>query len=97
MPVIDHVWGEIFRDIDVTQGLETITMPVLLALGRWDWLVAPYYTWQPLLPLFRDITLVLFDRSSHCPQLEEQDLFDAKLLNWLRGCTIPEQTEESAI
>jgi proline iminopeptidase len=41
MPIIDHLWGEVFRDIDVTRGLEELDLPVFLALGRFDYLVSP--------------------------------------------------------
>ena len=34
---------------------------------------------------FADLTLRVFDRSSHTPQLEESDVFDAELLRWLDG------------
>lgn len=83
MPVIDHLWGEAFRDIDVGAGLADMTVPVLLALGRFDYLVAPVEAWAPYRPLFRDLTLRVFDRSGHTPQVEEPEAFDAELLKWL--------------
>ncbi len=83
MPVFDHLWGEAFRDIDIAKGLERLDRPVLLALGRFDYLVAPAFTWEPYRSSFRDLTMRIFDRSSHTPQWEESDLFDAELLQWL--------------
>lgn len=83
MPVIDHLWGEAFRDIDITRGLPDLGVPVLLALGRFDYLVAPPFTWDPYRPSFRDLTVRVFDRSAHTPQLEEPALFDRELLDWL--------------
>jgi proline iminopeptidase len=83
MPIIDHVWGEVFRDIDVTAGLERLEKPVFLALGRFDFLVAPYWAWDSRRKSFRDLTVRVFDRSSHTPQFEESDLFDAELLRWI--------------
>jgi proline iminopeptidase len=84
MPVFDHLWGETFRDIDIAEGLDRLEMPVLLALGRYDFLVAPYHTWEPYRDRFRDLTLRVFERSGHTPQFEESDLFDAELQAWLR-------------
>jgi proline iminopeptidase len=82
MPVFDHLWGEAFRDIDIAQGLEQLDVPVFLALGRYDYLVAPYATWDPYRSRFKDLTVRVFERSGHTPQLEESALFDAELLQW---------------
>jgi proline iminopeptidase len=83
MPAFDHLWGETFREIDITKGLDQLDIPVLLALGRYDYLVAPYGAWTPYRENFRDLTVRVFERSGHTPQLEESDLFDAELLRWL--------------
>jgi proline iminopeptidase len=83
MPIFDHLWGEVFGSIDIIQGLEELETPVLLALGRFDYLVAPHFAWEPYREAFRDLTLRVFDRSSHTPQLEESSLFDQELLGWL--------------
>ncbi|RDI55147.1 alpha/beta hydrolase [Microvirga subterranea] len=88
MPAFDHLWGEVFRDIDIAKGLDGLDVPVLLALGRSDYLVAPYETWEPYRERFRDLTVRVFEKSGHTPQFEESELFDAELLRWLkeRGC-----------
>lgn len=83
MPVIDHLWGEAFRDIDIAKGLEALEIPVLLALGRFDYLVAPPESWEPYRERFRKLSLRVFDRSSHTPPLEEPAAFDAELLGFL--------------
>jgi proline iminopeptidase len=83
MPVFDHLWGEVFRDIDIAQGLEHLDMRVFLGLGRYDYLVAPYATWAPYREQFRDLTVRVFEKSGHTPQFEESGLFDAELLQWL--------------
>ena len=83
MPVFDHLWGEAFRDIDIAQGLERLDMPVFLALGRCDYLVAPPATWAPYRDSFKDLTLRVFEKSGHTPPFEESASFDAELLQWL--------------
>jgi proline iminopeptidase len=83
MPVFDHLWGEAFRDIDIAQGLEHLDIPVFLALGRYDYLVAPYATWEPYRERFKDLTVRVFEKSGHTPPFEESALFDAELLQWL--------------
>lgn len=82
-PAFDYLWGEVFRDIDVAEGLENLHTPVFLALGHFDHLVPPEFTWEPLRPAFRDLTVRVFAHSGHCPQLEESDRFDVELLAWL--------------
>ncbi|MBF9233247.1 alpha/beta fold hydrolase [Microvirga alba] len=83
MDMFDTLWGEVFRDIDVTKGLDDLDIPVFIALGRFDYLVAPYHAWEPYRQSFRDLTVRVFDRSGHTPQLEESAAFDAELLRWI--------------
>ena len=84
LDMIDYVWGRVFRDIDITQGLSTFDRPVFLALGRYDFLVAPPSAWDALRPHFRDLTVRVFERSGHTPQYEEATLFDAELVRWMQ-------------
>ncbi len=83
-PVFDHLWGEVFRDIDVRKGLHALTAPALLALGRSDYLVAPAFGWDEYRDDFADLTVRTFEESGHTPQLEESDLFDEVLLSFLK-------------
>ncbi|NVD38148.1 alpha/beta hydrolase [Ensifer sp. HO-A22] len=82
-PVFDHLWGEVFRDIDIRTGLDRLAMPVLLALGQSDYLVAPAEAWDAYRGDFADLTVRMFEKSGHTPQLEESDLFDETLLSFL--------------
>ena len=84
MEMFSHVWGRIFRDINITRGLTTFDRPVFLALGRHDFLVAPPSKWDALRPLFKDLTVSVFERSGHTPQYEEATLFDEELLRWMK-------------
>ncbi len=85
MTLIDHFWGFIFRDIDITKGLSSFDKPIFLGLGKFDYLVAPFYMWYPLKDKFNNLTIKLFEHSSHTPQYEEPELFDATLLEWLKS------------
>lgn len=78
-----HVWGTVFRDIDIAHGLANLKRPVLLALGRYDFLVAPPSSWDRVRSQFHDLTVRVFERSGHTPQFEEAALFDQELLRWL--------------
>lgn len=83
MPVIDQLWGQEFRDIDIRRGLDKLKVPVLLVLGRFDYLVAPHWTWDEYRADFNDLTVRLFEKSSHTPQFEEPNAFDDLLVTWL--------------
>lgn len=85
MPIIENLWGFVFKDIDITQGLSSFDKPIFLGLGKFDYLVAPFYTWYPLKDKFNNLTIRLFEHSSHTPQLEEPELFDATLVEWLKS------------
>jgi len=81
--MFDYVWGHVFAQLDITKGLDTFDVPVLLSLGKFDYLVAPFFTWQALRSQFKNITVRLFEKSSHTPQLEEPETFDKVLVAWL--------------
>jgi proline iminopeptidase len=83
MRIFDYVWGTLFRDINITHGLESLSKPVFLALGRYDFIVAPPDSWNPLRSKFKDLTICIFEKSGHSPFYEEAERFDAVFLNWL--------------
>ncbi len=83
MDMFSYMWGRVFRDIDITIGLNDFRKPIFLALGRYDNLVAPPSTWDSIRPKFHNLTLRIFEKSGHTPQYEQPVLFDAELLEWL--------------
>jgi proline iminopeptidase len=83
MEMLNHVWGRTFAQIDITRGISALDKPVFLALGRFDYLVAPPHTWDRVRPAFRDLTVRIFERSGHTPQHEEAAHFDAELIGWM--------------
>jgi proline iminopeptidase len=62
---------------------ERYATPVLLAEGRLDWDFGGEALWAPYRDRFRDLTLRVFERSGHVPQLEEAAQFDAAVEAWL--------------
>jgi len=84
MEMFGYVWGKVFAEIDVTNGLEQFDRPVFLALGRYDFIVAPPSSWDPLKSKFKNLTTRVYERSGHTPQFEEPELFDGHLLNWMK-------------
>lgn len=81
--VLDQMYLRFAREIDVSQDLESFDRPVLLVYGRFEFLVAPVYSWDPLRHKFRNLTVRIFEKSAHSPQYEEPELFDAELLKWI--------------
>lgn len=79
----DYMWGRVFRDIDITRNIEKLQSPVLVALGRYDYLVAPPFTWEPYRATIPNMTIRVFEKSGHTPQYEEQEAFDSVLLQWI--------------
>jgi proline iminopeptidase len=70
---------------NIAVGLEDFAKPILLALGRYDFSGGPPSTWDALRPKFHDLTVRVFERSAHTPQLEQAELFDSELIDWLRS------------
>jgi proline iminopeptidase len=83
MDMFEYVWGKLFAEIDVTKDLENFDRPVFLALGRYDFIVAPPSSWDPIKPKFQNLTIRVFEKSGHTPQFEEPELFDEELLSWM--------------
>lgn len=83
MTMFNYVWGQVFRDIDITKNLDRLQAPVFLALGRYDYLVPPPYLWETIRGKFNDLTVRVFERSGQAPHFEEPYLFDKELLEWL--------------
>jgi proline iminopeptidase len=81
--VLDQMYLRFTREVDVSQGLESLDLPVLLAYGRFEFLVAPVHSWDHLRPKFKKLTVRIFEKSAHSPQYEEAELFDAELLKWV--------------
>ena len=88
MDMFRYVWGTVFAEIDITKGLEEFDRPVFLALGRYDFIVAPPSSWDPFRSKFKNLTVRLFDRSGHTPQFEEPQSFDEELVNWIHATSL---------
>lgn len=83
-PILDHLFGVLFKEYDLAQGLRPIATPVFLALGRYDYAV-PYTTWDEERRKLPSLSYNLFEKCGHTPQLEVAAEFDRRLLEWLSG------------
>lgn len=82
--VLDQMYLRFAHEVDVSKDLESLDLPVLIAYGRFEFLVAPVHSWDSLRPKFKNVTVRIFEKSAHSPQFEESELFDRELLKWLR-------------
>lgn len=60
-----------------------LSVPVLAASGRWDYL-CPLELWQEAIGSLPNGRLEIFESSAHNPQLEEAERFDEVVLSFLR-------------
>jgi proline iminopeptidase len=79
-----HLLGTLAPAWDVTAGADTLTVPILLAHGRHDYVV-PHRLWDEVLPRLPSATFRLFERSGHQPFFEEPERFTAAVTDWMRN------------
>lgn len=83
MDVLNRVWGEVLAAYNIAAVSGEIKTPVFLAMGKHDY-VAPHYLWDGCREKWPSLTFFFFEKSGHWPMLEEQELFDKKLVEWIK-------------
>lgn len=81
--VTQHLFTKVFAEYDMFSEAPELKFPVFVAMGIYDYVI-PYTLWEPSYENIPDFTLSLFDHSGHTPQLEEEELFNQRLLEWLK-------------
>ena len=79
-----HLFTKVFQNYNMFKPSVKISIPVFVALGKFDYVI-PYTLWQTKYNSITDFTIAYFEKSGHTPQLEEADLFNETLLNWLKA------------
>jgi len=85
VPFDTELMGPILEGLgeyDVRRGLSDLKPPVLVIVGRYDYVV-PHFLWDGVKDAFPNLTYHLFEESGHTPQLEQPELFDRTLLDWI--------------
>jgi proline iminopeptidase len=82
--IANHLFQVIFKDYDIAKRPGRVETPVFLAIGRYDYLW-PYYTWDDRKDVLPNLSYYLFEKSGHFPMVEEQELFDKKLIEWIKS------------
>ncbi|MEU7880183.1 alpha/beta fold hydrolase [Microbispora bryophytorum] len=67
---------------DVKPQLPSVTCPTLVTVGRHDW-VTPVSSSETIASLVPNSTLVVFEESGHSPQIEEAELFQQTMREFL--------------
>ena len=80
--VTQHLFTTVFKDYSMFPSEDDISVPMFVGLGKYDYVI-PYTLWDSTYENVKDFTLIHFEKSGHTPQLEESELFDEKLLEWL--------------
>jgi proline iminopeptidase len=79
-----HLFQVIFKDYDIAKRPGRVETPVFLAIGRYDYLW-PYFTWDDRKDVLPNLSYNLFEKSGHFPMVEEQELFNKKLIEWIKS------------
>jgi len=85
MQIIDYLWGVAFAEHNLIHLLADVEKPVLVGLGRYDYLVAPVSLWDSLDGLDKNVKKVIFEKSGHNPMYEEPETFDRELISWINN------------
>ena len=74
---------------DLKDRLGTISVPVLVTVGRYDW-ITPVSSSETIAALVPDAELVIFEESGHSPQSEEREKFQQVLRDSCPGGAGPD-------
>lgn len=70
---------------DIKHLLPTITCPTLVTVGRDDW-ITPVESSEKITELIPNARLVIFEKSGHSPQIEEAELWQRVVRDFLAEC-----------
>ena len=79
-----HNWCFLYNmpNYDLRPQLPSVTCPTLVTVGRTDWVTPVSYA-ETIAELVPNSTLVVFEKSGHSPQIEEFDLFQEVMRDFL--------------
>ncbi|NNN03141.1 MAG: alpha/beta hydrolase [Acidimicrobiaceae bacterium] len=79
-----HNWCFLYNmpQYDLKDRLPSVTCPTLVTVGRYDW-ITPVGAAETIASLIPKSELVIFERSGHSPQMEEFDLFQTTMRDFL--------------
>jgi proline iminopeptidase len=81
--ILTSLYTSVFNDYFIFRNDRSVPAPAFVALGRYDY-IDPCTLWEGSDDI-KGLTVKIFERSGHTPQLEESELFDREFLNWLKN------------
>ncbi|MFN2322315.1 MAG: alpha/beta fold hydrolase [Trueperaceae bacterium] len=78
----NQAFSQNLPNYDLTPRLHEIQVPVLITVGRFDW-ITPVAASEEIAAGIPHAELVVFEHSGHSPQLEENDLWVATVRDFL--------------
>jgi proline iminopeptidase len=80
--LFDRIFSVVMKGYDIAER-QIPSVPIFLSLGRYDGM--PYVSWDGIKEKFPNLSYNLFEKSGHYAPLEEQELFDKKLVEWIKS------------
>ena len=81
--LIHHLYGQIFSNYFMFGDLQVAPVPTLAVLGKYDYAIPPLL-WERDKSV-KNLTIKVLSKSGHTPQLEESDIFNKELMQWLKS------------
>ena len=81
--LFERIFGVIMKSYDIADR-KVPDVPIFLSLGRHDYAV-PFVCWDGIKEKIPNLSYNLFDKSGHYAPLEERELFDKKLIGWIKS------------
>jgi proline iminopeptidase len=81
--VSNHLFNNLMPGYNIKSGNQ-ISTPIFLSLGKYDFVV-PFSIWDDYKDAFPNLSYNLFEQSGHWAFLEEQEIFDKKLIDWIKN------------
>lgn len=82
----EYFFATLLDAYDMRDTYPEIKTKIFVAAGRHDYIVPPF-EWLEVNKQKSNLTLHIFEKSGHFPMLEEQELFDQLLLDWLSNAS----------
>jgi len=80
--VFEHILGTLTAGWTILADAETLHMPILLAHGRFDYVV-PFTMWDGIVDKVPNAHRHVFERSGHQASVEEPERFAEVVLEWM--------------
>jgi proline iminopeptidase len=80
--LFDHILNRLTAGWNVSIGWEELRVPILIAHGRYDYVV-PHIMWKGIVDTLPDATMHVFERSGHQTFFEEPERFVEVVRAWM--------------